>query len=45
MYLGNSVPFVSSPVAAPSVEKWNKIAEHFYTRWNMPKCVGSENQL
>ncbi|XP_011865182.1 PREDICTED: uncharacterized protein LOC105560570, partial [Vollenhovia emeryi] len=26
---------------APTVEKWNEIAEHFYNRWNLPNCVGS----
>jgi len=28
-------------LAAPLVEEWNEIAEHFYTRWNIPNCVGS----
>lgn len=28
-------------LAAPSVEKWNEISEHFYNRWNLPNCVGS----
>ncbi|XP_070522384.1 uncharacterized protein [Cardiocondyla obscurior] len=28
-------------LAAPSVKKWNEIAEHFYNRWNLPNCVGS----
>lgn len=28
-------------LAAPSVEKWSEIAEHFYNRWNLPNCVGS----
>lgn len=28
-------------LAAPSVEKWNEIAEYFYNRWNLPNCVGS----